>query len=78
MYMLASPIRQYTDSRGISNSVVDTHLLEATINQVQYNFTETDQRLKKLESFLEFTQTQYPDVIEAYRIAAEAKKRMGV
>jgi|LakMenEpi03Aug12_release.lakeMendotaPanAssembly.Ray.scaffolds.fasta_scaffold266146_2 hypothetical protein len=78
MYMVVHPVRQYTDSRGISNSIVDTHLLEQVVNQVQYNFTETDERLKKLESFLEFTQTQYPDVIEAYRVAAEAKKRMGV
>jgi hypothetical protein len=76
--MVVHPVRQYTDSRGISNSIVDTHLLEQVVNQVQYNFTETDERLKKLESFLEFTQTQYPDVIEAYRVAAEAKKRMGV
>lgn len=78
MYMVVHPVRQYTDSRGISNSIVDTHLLEQVVNQVQYNFTETNERLKKLESFLEFTQTQYPDVIEAYRVAAEAKKRMGV
>jgi hypothetical protein len=78
MYMVVHPVRQYTDSRGISNSIVDTYLLEQVVNQVQYNFTETDERLKKLESFLEFTQTQYPDVIEAYRVAAEAKKRMGV
>ncbi len=78
MYMVVHPVRQYTDSRGISNSIVDTHLLEQVVNQVQYNFAETDERLKKLESFLEFTQTQYPDVIEAYRVAAEAKKRMGV
>ncbi len=78
MYMVVHPVRQYTDSRGISNSIVDTHLLEQVVNQVQYNFTETDERLKKLESFLEFTQTQYPNVIEAYRVAAEAKKRMGV
>jgi hypothetical protein len=76
--MVVHPVRQYTDSRGISNSIVDTHLLEQVVNQVQYNFTETDERLKKLESFLEFTQTQYPNVIEAYRVAAEAKKRMGV
>jgi hypothetical protein len=76
--MVVHPVRQYTDSRGISNSIVDTHLLEQVVNQVQYNFAETDERLKKLESFLEFTQTQYPDVIEAYRVAAEAKKRMGV
>lgn len=78
MYMIVHPIRQYTDSRGISQSIVDTYQMEVVINQVQYNFMEADERLKKLESFLEFTQTQYPDVIEAYKVAAEAKKRMGV
>lgn len=78
MYMITYPLRQYTDSRGINNNIVDTHLMEQFANQVQYNFTETETRLKKLESFLEFTQTQYPDVIEAYKVVAEAKKRMGV
>lgn len=78
MYMLASPLRYCTDSRGVNNPIVDTHLLEATINQVQYNFTETNERLRKLESFLEFTQTQHPEVIEAYKVATEAKKRIGV